>query len=215
MNADAVAAPVLIVMLKAPRAGEVKTRLARETGPQVALEIYRALVERQMAAISPEWRVEIHGTPADALPELSIWLGAHRTYFPQPDGDLGTRLDHAITTAFSRGAATVLAIGADCPTLDETTLRAAAHALTEVDVVLGPAIDGGYYLIGLRRPEPGLFRDIPWSTTTVLDATLVRVREAGCSVALLAAKDDVDNLASWRRAESSMPKAMIRSAPRG
>ncbi len=192
-------APVVIVMLKAPRAGFVKTRLASELGAEPAAVVYRRLVEHQMVAIPPDWPVEIHYAPADASAEMQQWLGLHQTYFPQQGDDLGERLIHAIADAFSRGAIGVLVIGGDCPGLDEPCMRAARSGLESADVVLGPALDGGYYLIGLRRPAPDLFRGIPWSSSTVLEATMERVRQAGLSHALLSAKEDVDDLASWRR----------------
>lgn len=207
------AAPVLVAMLKAPRVGLVKTRLARELGTIAAVDIYRRLVEHQLQAVPDTWRVEIHFSPADAADEMRAWLGAAPTYFSQSGEDLGTRLMAASASAFARGAPAVVIIGGDCPALDCGTLQAAASGLQRADVVLGPADDGGYYLIGLRCPQPYLFAEVPWSTAGVFAATMARVSAAGLSWATLSVKEDVDDLASWRRQERLLapPPVSIRS----
>jgi hypothetical protein len=199
--------PALLAMLKAPRPGLVKTRLAQEVGSDSAAAIYRRLVEHQMAAIPRDWRVEVHYAPEEAgVPtEFQQWLGAKPSYHPQLGANLGDRLIHAIAGAFDRGAERVIVIGGDCPGLDEPTLRDALSALGSVDVVIGPALDGGYYLIGLKRPTPDLFRGITWSSSTVFSSTLSRMREAGLSHATLPCKEDVDDVASWRRLEYLIP----------
>lgn len=206
------AKPVVLAMLKAPRVGEVKTRLARDVGAHPAAAIYRRLVEHQMRAIPIGWKVEVHYAPDDGGGELRDWLGRTPAYFPQEGEDLGERLIHATTDAFARGAERIVVIGGDCPGLDSKTLHAAFCALNSADVVLGPADDGGYYLIGLKRPEPGLFRKIVWSSETVLESTLDRIHEAGLSHVLLERKGDVDDLASWRRLESLLGAAAVSPA---
>jgi rSAM/selenodomain-associated transferase 1 len=202
--------PTIIAMLKAPRAGIVKTRLAQEIGAQPAALAYRRLVEHQIAAIPPEWPLEIHFSPDDAESEMRHWLGEAHTYHAQSAGGLGERLVHAIADAFSRGARGVLVIGGDCPGLDHAALQAAGNALQSSDAVIGPAVDGGYYLIGLRHPAPRLFENIPWSSAEVLEATLARIQEAGLSRELLAPKEDVDDLASWRRLQALLPPVISR-----
>lgn len=198
-------APVVVAMLKAPRAGFVKTRLALEIGAEAAAVVYRRLVEHQMSAIPRGWRVEVHFAPADAAAEMQQWLGFEHAFYPQLGDDLGERLIHATAGAFDRGASTVIAIGGDCPSLDETCLREACCALESAEVVLGPAIDGGYYLIGLRGQFPELFRGIPWSSDAVLKMTIERLRHAGLSHVMLPMKEDVDDLASWRRTQRTLP----------
>jgi len=191
--------PRILIYLKAPRIGTVKTRLAREVGDEAALAIYRELVERQLRQLPAGWPVEIHHAPADAGDEMRAWLGPGYDYHPQCDGDLGARLVHGFASNFARGARAVLAIGGDCPTLDASCLEQAARELLVQDVVLGPATDGGYYLIGLRQNTPELFTGIPWSTAEVLGATLRRAKAAGLSVHLLDEKEDIDDAAAWRR----------------
>lgn len=191
--------PVVLVMLKAPREGTVKTRLAAEVGAAQATRVYRLLVERQMAAIPPGWPVEVHFAPTDARGEMRDWLGPRPALHPQAAGDLGQRLTQAVDGAFRRGAPAVLVIGGDCPGLDNGVLLAAAGALGPREVVLGPAGDGGYYLIGLSQPLPRLFSDIPWSTGEVFNVTLRQIDDCRLTPVLLGVRDDVDTLADLQR----------------
>jgi len=191
--------PLALVFLKAPRIGFVKTRLARELGFEAATEIYRQLAEGQLRRMPCNLSREIHYTPDDAGAEMSSWLGAGEACRPQAAGDLGVRLREATGDALSRGFDRVVVLGADCPALDARVLEDAFARLETADVVLGPAEDGGYYLVGLRRPIPRLFEDIAWGTSTVLATTLGRVDELGLSCALLPMLADIDTADDWRR----------------
>lgn len=197
--------PTLCLMLKAPRAGLVKTRLARDIGDAAALAAYRCLVERQVSAIPGDWHLEVHFTPDDGAGEMRRWLQPLRRgtidFFPQIAGDLGARLTAALRGAFERGAHGVLFAGGDCPALDSHALGAAASGLLRSDVVLIPALDGGYVLIGLRRCMPGVFDNIQWSTASVLRETLERIGALGITSELLEPLEDVDDLESWERAK--------------
>ncbi|MBI3884535.1 MAG: TIGR04282 family arsenosugar biosynthesis glycosyltransferase [Opitutae bacterium] len=195
--------PTIAFMLKAPRAGFVKTRLAAETGDVVAVDIYQLLVERQLAALPAAWPVTIHYAPADARGQMAAWLGPQRAglgFIPQCAGDLGARIAAAMADEFAHGAAAVIAIGGDCPGLDGTMLEAARGALETADVVLGPAADGGYYLIGLTAPCAALFAGIAWSTPAVLGQTRARIRELGLRATELPTLEDVDDAGAWERA---------------
>jgi len=194
---------LIMVFLKAPRPGTVKTRLGREIGMPAATDIYRELAEQQLHRIPAGFRVEVHYAPRGASVEMRSWLGQKVNLRVQSAGDLGDRLRHAFAQGFARGYRRIMAIGSDCPELDAATLRQAAGLLEESDVVLGPASDGGYYLIGLRRPAPRLFENIAWSTETVCATTLDRARESGLTHALLEVKDDIDDLAALRRHRSA------------
>ena len=191
--------PRLLAMLKAPRVGTVKTRLGAQIGFPEATRVYRQLVERQLAAVPRTWPVEIHFAPDDGEVEMRNWLGPSYGYQPQCPGDLGQRLIHAVADAFMRGAPAVIVVGGDCPELDTAALQHAHSLLRTVDVVLGPALDGGYTLIAFHRPEPRLFADIPWSTSTVLETTLARITELGLTHALIAPMEDIDDSDSLRR----------------
>jgi uncharacterized protein len=192
-------APTVLVFLKAPRFGYVKTRLAGTLGSAAANAVYRELTERQMAEIPAHWRLEVHYAPRGARPEMRPWLGKRPRYRLQRGEGLGARLTNAFGAAFAAGASRVFAIGADCPDLDAASMRLASQALNATDVVLGPAKDGGYYLIGLRRHLPSLFAEIPWSSDEVLRTTLRRARALGASIHLLEEREDIDDAAALRR----------------
>jgi rSAM/selenodomain-associated transferase 1 len=187
---------LVMIFLKAPRPGTVKTRLGREIGMTAAVAAYRELAEQQLQRIPAGFRTEVHYAPRGSRAEMRAWLGSKVNFRAQCGGDLGARLRQAFTHGFARGYRRIMAIGSDCPELDATCLRQADTLLEQTDVVLGPATDGGYYLIGLRRVAPRLFADIAWSTETVCATTLTRAQECGLTHALLAEKDDIDDLAS-------------------
>jgi len=202
--------PHLLILLKAPVPGAVKTRLAATLGAARATAIYRQLVERQLRAIPPDWPVTIHFDPPDAEPAMRAWLTPLRsasisqlpTFIPQPAGDLGTRIHAAFTHAFANGATSALVIGGDCPALDTAILQRAATVLEspDTDTVLGPAADGGYFLLGLKTPTPELFTGLAWSTPAVLDATRARLAAARLTTVELLELADLDDESDWRRA---------------
>ena len=190
------------MMTKAPRSGSVKTRLAAQIGNEKATWLYRALVERQMRATPAGWPLQIHFAPIDAETEMRAWLGEHRAFVAQSSGNLGDRLQSAFAQAFAGGARAVIAIGGDCPELHAEDFLQAEEVLQRRDVVIGPAGDGGYYLIGLCAPAPQLFVDVPWSTTEVLATTVDHIESSGLSFELLGVKEDIDDIASmWRVAD--------------
>lgn len=195
--------PCIALLLKAPHSGTVKTRLAATVGEAEAVRIYAWMVERQVTALPPGWPASIHYEPPDARAEMERWLSPLHSgleYRPQVSGDLGARLIAAFAAEFARGAPKVLAIGGDCPGLDQAILQAAGAALDTADGVLGPAADGGYYLIGLRAPCPPLFSDIPWSTPEVLARTRAALSRQKLTALELPVLEDVDDAAGWARA---------------
>jgi rSAM/selenodomain-associated transferase 1 len=174
----------------------VKTRLAERLGPRSAARVYRrvaeaaareaALLDRpgleRVAWIEPAWRTA----------EASRWLGPSFRCRAQGEGDLGARLAAAFGEAFESGSRRVVAIGSDCPDLGASLLGRAFDALGCHDAALGPAADGGYYLIGLARPLPEVFEGIPWSSAEVAAATLAILEEWRASVAVLPTLRDLD-----------------------
>ena len=185
---------VTLVFVRAPELGRVKTRLAAALGDDGALRVYRRLAEhtvREAREVGGELRV--HFTPAERDAEVRAWLG-DAVYIPQAAGDLGTRMEAAFRAAFDAGAERVVIIGSDLPDLSAALLRRAFDALASHPAVLGPARDGGYYLLGMTSLIPGIFHDIPWSTATVLARTLERLRAAGIEPVLLDTLTDVDEV---------------------
>jgi len=179
----------IAVFAKPPRPGEVKTRLASAVGPVAAAKLARAFFEDTWRTVGElAWaRRVLASTTADVslfgLEHVEVWL--------QGEGDLGARQARIM----ERGLASlpfVLAIGSDSPGLPRSVLEAARSALVQHDAVLGPAEDGGYYLLGLRRTEVGLLDGLPWSAPNTFDATKDRLASRGFSVATLQRWFDVD-----------------------
>jgi rSAM/selenodomain-associated transferase 1 len=203
MSADTTA-PLLLVFAKAPVPGAVKTRLAAAIGPERAARVYTDLLATTLAHAHSAWRarivsrIELWATPDCESPFLrgiASAFGASR--HRQGEGDLGARMAHAIGDALNRSPA-VLLIGSDCPLLDPSRLSQARSLLAENDAVLGPAEDGGYVLVGARRPLP--FDDVRWSTSHALADTVVGFTRDGIRYALLPVSWDVDgpaDLARW------------------
>ena len=189
----------IVVFVRAPVLGQVKTRLASETGAARALEIYRAMTEHVLGVMrSVGARVTVAYTPADAGPLMRAWLGDDVSHESQADGDIGARMAAAFASHVAGGADRVAIIGSDCPTITRETILTALTALDDADVVFGPALDGGYYLVAARTLHPALFRDVPWSSTRTLEVSLARAKEAGLRVAMLTPMRDIDTIDDWR-----------------
>ena len=182
----------LVVFVKAPRPGGVKTRLAQTLGADAACAAYRQLVETLLTHLAPLPSVELCFTPADASADINPWLRADWTACPQASGDLGARLHAAFTEHFLADAEHVVIIGSDCPAVTATDIEDAWVALAGHDVVLGPALDGGYALIGLRCAAPTLFSEMAWSTASVMADTRQRLAAAGLRHVELPPLADID-----------------------
>jgi rSAM/selenodomain-associated transferase 1 len=195
----------LIVFLKHPEPGAVKTRLVPALGAETAAAVYRALTEEVLRATVPrrgEYETLVFFDPPGAAPAIRAWLPGLRL-FAQSPGDLGARMSAAFTRAFDRGARRVAIVGTDTPTVSRDTVAGALDALDGADLVVGPAEDGGYYLLALGEPHPELFEDVAWSTPTVLEETLARAATGRLRVRQLERRRDVDTLedlrAEWPR----------------
>lgn len=185
-------------MAKHPDAGRVKTRLAAAYGAEAACALYRAFVVDLAARLATTgretaWAVWPPGSPfGDVLP------GAR--WFPQRGADLGERMAAATADLFAEAPTPVIVLGADVPHVSLAALDDAERALVDgTDVVLGPAADGGYYLIGLRAPTPGVFTNVAWGTATVLETTRVRAAGLGLATRLVGPDFDLDEPADVRR----------------
>ena len=187
----------LILFVKAPRPGLVKTRLAQTVGADAACAAYRELMHAVVKNLATLPKAELCFAPADAAAEIQPWLRPGWISRAQSDGDLGRRLETAFATAFAEGAERVVIIGSDCPEVTTGDIRAAWRELRSHDIVLGPATDGGYWLIGLRQARPELFAGIAWSSETVLAETLRRAKSAGLRSQLLRILADVDTAEDW------------------
>ena len=191
----------LIVFVKAPRPGAVKTRLAKVVGVEAAAALYRAMAEEEIRATAPRGDYDrvLAFDPPDARDEIAAWFPGE-ALLPQAAGDLGARMAAAVQSAFDAGVRRVVVIGTDVPACGHAHVSTALAALDDHDVVLGPTHDGGYYLIALDRPRPQLFAGIPWSTPSVLPATAERAGVLGLTVLMLDPLLDVDTLDDVRGA---------------
>ncbi len=198
------------VICKAPRAGASKTRLIPALGAEGAAALSRAfLIDLASTIVSVDATLGAHGyavcSPASAAEELATFLPVSFGYLVETDAILGAVLDRATATLLSRGHDGVILVNGDSPTLPAELLCRAIEVLRRpgARVVFGPALDGGYTLIGLKTRAPHLFTDIPWSTDRVLSASLARAAEAGLAVELIDPWYDIDDEQSlaWLRAE--------------
>lgn len=196
----------LLMFTRYPEPGHTKTRLIPHLGAEGAATLQRQMTEHvltQMTAAAQRLplAVEVHFA-GGSLAQMQDWLGDTVTYWAQSTGSLGDRLIAAFSQSFALGRPGAIAIGSDCPALGAEHLAAALQAMERVDVAIGPATDGGYYLIGLRQLEPALFKDIDWGTERVLKQTLAVATAQGLTVELLAPLTDVDypeDLPQWER----------------
>lgn len=189
---------VLLIFIRNPEYGKVKSRLAAALGDDEALQIYLHLLEktRQMTL---ECRAERWLFYSDVIQENDAWeADFFRKMQQDQTPDLGRRMQSAFETAFEAGAEKALIIGSDCPDLSAEILEKAFQALDTNDAVLGPASDGGYYLLGLKTMDPALFRDITWSTDTVLQKTLEKLENQSKKYTLLPVLSDIDTERDWQ-----------------
>lgn len=192
----------LLIFARHPALGQVKTRLAATVGTAEALRIYRELLTHTRTAaagVAKQKTLWLAGDAPTTGSEFEDWQEFEQR--PQPAGDLGERMHQAFETAFASGATAAAIIGTDCPELSTEILEAAFSHLTTHDVVVGPAEDGGYYLLGMKALVADFFENKPWSTETVLAATLADAERLDLRVAHLPTLSDVDNaddLAAWQ-----------------
>lgn len=190
---------LLIIFARNPELGKVKQRLAAKLGDEKALHVYERL-------LSYTWQIthqlpvekEIHWS--DGVPLGSCWEADYKQLLQQGD-DLGERIELAFERAFARGMQRVIIIGSDCRELTQEHLEEAFELLGKHGAVVGPAEDGGYYLLGLRRMYQGIFRMMPWGTDQIAKRTLETLHSQEVDVTLLPKLSDIDrpdDLEPWR-----------------
>jgi rSAM/selenodomain-associated transferase 1 len=190
---------VVLVFQKNAVLGKVKTRLASGMGELRALEIYRHLIQLTYSVLE-DVPVPVWTYFSDYIPE-STHSSVEKSLV-QEGQDLGERMANAFARSFELGMEKVVLIGTDCPTLQSNHLNEAFEALTHSDLVVGPATDGGYYLIGMNRRADYLFEGITWSTSQVLSETLNVASQHGLTTTLLCELDDIDTQEDWQRYSS-------------
>ncbi len=177
----------------------MKTRLAVSIGDEEACHAYSQIAHHCLNTLSKYPEVELRFAPDEAAGEVALFSKSVRwSLKPQGEGDLGQRMFRAADETLSECDG-ILILGTDCPYIERDDLDEAITALHTSDLVLGPALDGGYWAIGLRNPHPELFQNIAWSTDQVFNQTCDQAQQLGLSIHELRKLEDVDDLESWRR----------------
>lgn len=185
----------ILIFTRYPTPGISKTRLAPAVGETAAAELHRKMAEHTVATVKDFTKTRpcsfsVYFRGGD-LHLMQNWLGPNK-YHKQCQGSLGKRLVSAFSKSFHDKATKVIAIGTDCPSIDTELLDTAFTNLNSVDVVIGPAHDGGYYLIGLCKPQPELFNKIAWGTNEVLPQTIQKIEQNNLTSFLLKPLHDID-----------------------
>jgi len=183
--------------VKSPEKGAVKTRLAVSIGDDAALALYKCFVADILNALEKtRYTLMPAFHPPDARKKVAEWLGHGHGLMAQVGDDLGERMRSAFSAAFLSGFHFVLLIGSDIPDLTETIIHEAFTSFESHDAVIGPSLDGGYYLIGFKKDTftPQIFDGIEWSTPVVYAQTMDTLKKAGCLVHILPPKRDMDTL---------------------
>lgn len=181
----------LIIFIKNPEIGKVKTRLAKTIGNEKALEVYQLLQERTKK-VSLGVNARRFLFYSENIAQNDQWSNQDFDKLLQVDGDLGNRMIAAIQAVFSMGSNKTIIIGSDCYDITSEIIESAFQKLDHSDVVIGPANDGGYYLIGMKKMHQDIFQNIEWSTETVFENTINKVVQKGRSYEVLPTLIDID-----------------------
>jgi uncharacterized protein len=191
----------LVMMTRFPEAGCVKTRLAADVGDDCACELYRNFILDLRQTLSSEaWSFRLAIYPCEKKAEMAAVIGDEVVQVLQKGNNLGERMEDVFNGAFAEGFYKVVMIGSDAPDLPQEFVAEAFAALGDHDAVLGPACDGGYYLIGLDRAgfHGGIFDGLPWSTPELFPQQMMRFREQALRVYILPPWQDIDTLADLK-----------------
>ncbi len=185
----------VILFVKLPERGKVKSRLSRDMDWDFVLHLYDCMVQDMITMLKRSGvPFLICYDPPGALEQMERWLGREYSYSPQTGNDLGERMEHAFARTFQEGIERVLLVGSDIPGLSRAVIAEAFESLAAQDAVIGPARDGGYYLIGFQKNgfDASIFRDMIWSTDAVYGETVMRLRGKNRKVHVLQQCTDVD-----------------------
>lgn len=181
----------LVIFAKNTEAGKVKTRLAATIGEEAALAVYYQLLS-YTASITNDLSVDKFVFYSGYIEKLDAWDNNHYFKQIQQGNDLGERMQQAFETIFEKGYREIVIIGTDCHELQANIISKAFTSLDSHDVVIGPAADGGYYLLGMKQPYLTLFENISWSTNTVFYETILKCKTSQLDYCLLPILRDID-----------------------
>ena len=186
----------VIVMTRYPEAGKVKTRLIETLGENGAADLHKRMAEHTMSTLQPLHDIEIADLfvffNGSSNEHMQQWLGPFFEYHPQQGSDLGEKMVNAFKYIFNSGYNRAVILGTDCPDIEGATVIQALKYLRSADLVLGPAEDGGYYLLGLNQTIPQLFEGIEWGSDRVLAQTTQRAKQQNLSIEYLHPLRDID-----------------------
>lgn len=182
---------LLMIFVKNPEMGKVKTRLAKTIGNNSALLVYKHLLQYTKNTVL-ELDLDCSIFYSNFIDPYDLWDNDKFRKYKQEEGDLGFRMQSAFAGAFEGNYEKVVIIGSDCYELDADTIRDAFKQLDNNDCVVGPANDGGYYLLGMRQFVPELFEDVAWSTDAVYPSTIAECEKQKLSVVSLKEMTDID-----------------------
>jgi rSAM/selenodomain-associated transferase 1 len=192
----------LFFFIKSPEQAAVKSRLAAAVGAETARELYRNFVLDMLDTLSDitaggQNDLRVCYYPPEAGREMRDWLGSSYTFAAQQGNDLGERMAHAFLTGFAAGYGRAILLGSDTPDLTSSIIAEGLSRLTSHDAVIGPACDGGYYLLGLQSQAflPDIFYGMPWSTGEVYARTREAFRSVNAHVFVLPSWRDIDTIA--------------------
>jgi len=191
----------VIVFVRSPDRGTVKSRLATALGDDAALDLYRCFVADTMDMLAGRGcSVIVFFHPAGSLHKVGKWLGKEAMMLPQRGGDIGEKMKNAFAEVFARGIGSAVLVGSDIPGLSGLTVDEAFMSLKDHDAVLGPSHDGGYYLIGFTSEtfRPEAFEGISWSTPEVFRQTKSALEAAKCTIHVLPGERDIDTVEDLR-----------------
>ena len=197
---------LLMVFVRNPQLGTVKTRLAATVGDKVALKIYIELM-RHTAEVTHKVSADKKVFYSEKIEQHDVWTEMNFSKVLQTKGTLGQRMENAFRTAFEKGYKKVLIVGSDLYSLKTSHIEKALHQLDKKEVVIGPAQDGGYYLLGLKKKMPALFCNKSWGTSTVLKETLNDLKLK--SIFLMEPLNDIDNFEDLKKETKLLKKLNI------
>jgi hypothetical protein len=192
----------LLFFVKYPEKGKVKSRLADSIGDDSAVSVYKNIVDQMLSTLKKgTFSLYICFSPRSAQNPIKNWLGREYRYMPQHGKDLGERMRNGFIDGFAMGHKRVALIGSDIPDLSINYIEEAFKSLKEVDAVIGPAFDGGYYLIGFNQStfSPQVFEGIAWGTETVFDETVKKLKRFRRTVHTLPYQRDIDTAEDLKR----------------
>jgi rSAM/selenodomain-associated transferase 1 len=185
----------LIIFVKNPEPGKVKTRIAKSVGNEKAVEIYKQLLDFTSKIVqNVDCTRYVYYFPM--VLENDEFPSSLFNKELQIKGDLGQKMETAFTEVLKRHKS-VMIVGSDCAELTSEDIKRGFEELEENDVVIGPAKDGGYYLLGMNDLQLFLFKDMPWSSETLLDESIMKVQDRGLNYSLLNIKSDIDYIEDW------------------